>query len=163
MQRRLAFWGVVFAGWTLFVIVFAVSSSLTYALTYQPPRWRYTLTMAATEWYVWAAFTPLIAWLSQRLRISRSRWWRLIALAVIGVPVAFIKVTLTRALRGMSEGGQAYFQITDLAAQYLIFWGIVGAAHGWLYYRDVQAKELRTSQLETLLAHTRLQMLGMQL
>ena len=163
MQRRLAFWGVVFAGWTLFVIVFAVSSSLTYALIYQPPRWRYTLAMAATEWYVWAAFTPLIAWLSQRLRISRSRWWRLIALAVIGVPVAFIKVTLTRALRGMSEGGQAYFQITDLAAQYLIFWGIVGVAHGWLYYRDVQAKELRTSQLETLLAHTRLQMLGMQL
>jgi len=40
---------------------------------------------------------------------------------------------------------------------------IVGAAHAWLYYRDVQDRELRTSQLETLLAQTRLQMLGMQL
>jgi len=163
MVRRWSFWAAVFAGWTLLVIVFAVSSSLTYALTYQPPRWRYTLTMAATEWYVWAAFTPLVAWLSRRLRVSRARWWRMIALAAIGVPVAFIKVTMTRALRGIAEGGDAYFQITDLAAQYLIFWGIVGAAHAWLYYRDVQDRELRTSQLETLLAQTRLQMLGMQL
>jgi two-component system, LytTR family, sensor kinase len=163
MLRRWAFWLAVFAGWTLLVIVFAVSSSLTYALTYQPPRWRYTITMAATEWYVWAALTPLVAWLSRRMRVSRSRWWRLLALALIGAPIAFIKVTLTRALRGISEGGEAYFQITDLAAQYLIFWGIVGATHAWLYYRESQGRELRTSQLEALLARTRLQMLGMQL
>jgi len=163
MPRRWGLWAAVFAGWTLLVIVFAVSSSLTYALTYQPPRWRYTLTMAATEWYVWAAFTPMIAWLSRRLRVSRSRWWRMIALAVIGLPVAFIKVTMTRALRGIAEGGNAYFQITDLEAQYLIFWGIVGATHAWLYYRDVQGRELRTSQLEAQLAQTRLQMLSMQL
>jgi len=163
MLRRWALWVAVLAGWTLLVIVFAVSSSLTYALTYQPPRWRYTLAMAATEWYVWAAFTPIVAWLSRRLRVSRSRWWRIIALAIIGVPIAFIKVTTTRALRGIADGGASYFQITDLAAQYLIFWGIVGATHAWLYYSDVQGRELRTSQLETLLAQTRLQMLGMQL
>jgi two-component system, LytTR family, sensor kinase len=163
MPRRWAFWVAIFAGWTLLVIVFAVSSSLTYALTYQPPRWRYTLTMAATEWYVWAALTPLVAWLSRRLRVSRLHWWRLPALAVIGLPVAFIKVTMTRVLRRIAEGGDAYFQITDLAAHYLIFWGLVGATHAWLYYRGVQDRELRTSQLEALLAQTRLQMLSMQL
>jgi two-component system LytT family sensor kinase len=163
MRRRLIFWLAVFAGWTLLVIVFAVSSSLTYALTYQPPRWRYTITMAATEWYVWAAFTPLVAWVSRQLRISRARWWRILILGVIGVPVAFIKVTMTRVLRGITEGGEAYFQISDLAAQYLIYWGIIAATHAWLYYRDVQGRELRASQLEALLAQTRLQMLSMQL
>ena len=163
MLRRWALWVAVFAGWTLLVIVFAVSSSLTYALTYQPPRWRYTMTMAATEWYVWAALTPLVAWLSWRLRVSRSRWWRILALALIGIPIAFIKVTVTRAWRGISEGGGAYFQITDLAVHYLIFWGIVGITHAWLYYREVQDRELRTSQLEAQLAQTRLQMLSMQL
>ena len=60
MRGRLAFWLVVFAGWTVLVVAFAAASSLTYALNYQPPRWRYTLMMAATEWYVWAALTPLI-------------------------------------------------------------------------------------------------------
>lgn len=162
MRRRLLFWLVVLAGWTLLVIVFAVSSSLTYALSYQPPRWSYTLTMAATEWYVWAAFTPLIAWLSRRFRLSRRRWWRTVSLAVAGLPAAFFKVTLTRVFRG-AIGGDDYFQISDLATQYLIYWGIVAATHAWLYYRDTQERELRTSQLEALLAETRLQMLSMQL
>ena len=162
MRRRLAFWLVVLAGWTLLVIVFAASSSLTYALSYQPPRWRYTLMMAATEWYVWAAFTPLVAWLARRFRISRRQWWRALIIAIAGLPAALFKVTFTRVFRG-AIGDDNYFQISDLTAQYLIYWGLVAATHAWLYYRDVQQRELRTSQLETLLAETRLQMLGMQL
>ncbi|HYE85818.1 MAG TPA: sensor histidine kinase [Vicinamibacterales bacterium] len=163
MQRRWAFWLAILAGWTLLAVVFAVSSSLTYALTYQPPRWRYTFTMAATEWYVWAALTPLVAWTARRLRPSAAHWWRVIVLAVSGVPVAFFKVSFTRAVRGALDGGAAYFQITDLAVHYLIYWGIVFATYAWLQYRESQARELRTSQLEAVLAQTRLQMLSMQL
>ena len=163
MRGRWLSWLMVFAGWSALVAVFAVSSSLTYALTYQPPRWQYTLTMAATEWYVWAAFTPLLAWLSRRFRISRPHWWRVPILAAAGVPVAFIKVTVTRVLRGAVGGGDEYFQITDLVTQYLIYWSIVLAVHVWQHHRAAQQQELRTSQLEALLAQTRLQMLSMQL
>ncbi len=162
MRRRLAFWLAVLAAWTVLIVVFAVGSSLTYALTNQPPRWRYTLTMAATEWYVWAAFTPLVAWLSQRLRITRRQRWRVIILAVSGLVAAFFKVTLTRILRG-PIGGNDYFQITNLLAHYLIFWALVGASHAWSYYRRSQQREVRTAQLEAQLAQTRLQMLSMQL
>jgi hypothetical protein len=162
MRRRLGFWLAVFAAWTLLIVVFAVSSSLTYALTNQPPRWRFTLMMAATEWYVWAAFTPLVAWLSQRFRISRRQWWRAVIVAAAGLVAAFLKVTLTRILRG-PIGGDGYFQITNLVAHYLIFWGLVGLSHAWSYYRRSQQREVRTAQLETLLAQTRLQMLSMQL
>lgn len=161
MHSRWLSWLIVFAGWSALVIVFAVSSSLTYVLTYQPPRWRYTLAMAATEWYVWAAFTPAIAWLSRR-RILRSQWGRTLVLLAAGVPVAFIKVTLTRVLRG-AIGGDEYFQITNLVIQYLVYCAIVIAAHVWQYHRRAQQRELRTSQLEALLSHTRLQMLNMQL
>lgn len=163
VRSRVILWLAVFALWTLLVVVFAVSSSLTFALSYQPPRWRYTLTMAATEWYVWAAFTPLVVWLANRLRPSRSRWWRLPMLAAIGLPVAFFKVTFTHVLRRVSDNGAAYFQITDLVVQYLIYGLIVIVTYVWLHYRATQQRELHTSQLEALLAHTRLQMLGMQL
>jgi two-component system, LytTR family, sensor kinase len=163
MNRRLAFWLAIFAGWTVLVVVFAASSSLTYALNYQPPRWRYTLAMAATEWYVWAAFTPIVAWLAKRLRPSRTRWRRAAALAAIGLPIAFIKVTLTRVLRQVGDGGTAYFQIDDLIIQYLIYWAIVLVTIVWLQYRRSQQRELRTSQLEAQLAETRLRMLNMQL
>src|SRR5687768_7710179 len=162
MPGRWLSWLIVFAGWSALVIVFAVSSSLTYALTYQPPRWRYTLMMAASEWYVWAAFTPLIAWLSRRFRISRAQWWRALILAAAGLPAAFVKVTLTRVLRG-AIGGDEYFQLTNLVTQYLIYWAIVIAVHVWQYHRRAQQRELRTAQLEALLAQTRLQMLSMQL
>jgi signal transduction histidine kinase len=160
MPRRWAFWLAVFAGWTLLVVVFAVSSSLTYALSYQPPRWRYTLTMAATEWYVWAALTPLVAWLARRYGFSRAG---VLVLAAAGIPAAFIKVTVTRGLRGVTDRGESYFQINDLTVQYLIYWAIVLATQVWLYYRRAQARELQASQLEALLAQTRLQMLSMQL
>src|SRR5918993_5269730 len=162
MRSRWLSWLIVFAGWSALVIVFAVSSSLTYALTYRPPRWRYTLAMAATEWYVWAALTPAIAWLSRRLRVSRAQWWRALIVAAVGLPVAFIKVTVTRLLRG-AIGGDEYFQITNLVIHYLIYWGIVIAVHVWHYHQRAQQRELRTSQLEALLAQTRLQMLSMQL
>ena len=159
MPRQWAFWLAVLAGWTLLVIVFAVSSSLTYALNYQPPRWGYTLTMAATEWYVWAALTPLIAWLSRRFPLSRQ----LLVLVAAGLPIAFIKVTVTRVLRGVTGGGEAYFQINDLAVQYIIYWTIVLTTNAWLVYQRAQQRELHTSQLEAQLAQTRLQMLSMQL
>jgi signal transduction histidine kinase len=162
MRGRWPFWLAVFAGWSALVVVFAVSSSLTYALNYQPPRWRYTLTMAATEWYVWAAFTPLVAWLSRRFRITRARWSGVVIIGAAGLVAAFFKVTLTRVLRG-AIGGAEYFQITNLVSQYLVFWTIVLVSHAWLYYRESRERELRTSQLEALLAQTRLQMLSMQL
>ena len=40
---------------------------------------------------------------------------------------------------------------------------IAAGTHAWLYYREAQGRELRASQLEALLAETRLQMLSMQL
>ena len=163
MNRRLAFWLAIFTGWTLLVVVFAASSSLTYALNYQPPRWRYTLTMAATEWYVWALLTPLIAWIANRIRLAPPRWWRLPVLIVAGLPIAFIKVTLTRVLRSVIDGGSAYFQINDLVVQYLVYVWIVLMTLVWLHYRATQHRELRTSQLEAQLAQTRLQMLNLQL
>jgi len=162
MRGRWPFWLAVFAGWSVLVVVFAVSSSLTYALNYQPPRWGYTLTMAATEWYVWALFTPLIAWLSRRFRVTRARWWRVLIIGAAGLVAAFFKVTLTRVLRGAIGGGE-YFQITNLVSQYLVYWTIVLVTHAWLYYRESRERELKTSQLEALLAQTRLQMLSMQL
>src|SRR5687767_4087583 len=141
MRSRWLSWLIVFAGWSALVIVFAVSSSLTYALTYQPPRWRYTLTMAATEWYAWAALTPMVVWLSRRLRISGAGWWRPLILAAAGLPIAFIKVTLTRVLRGAIGGGE-YFQITNLVIHYLIYCAIVLVWHVWQYYRRAQQREL---------------------
>ena len=162
-MRRWGWWLVVVAGWTLLACVFAVSSSLTYVLAYQPPQWRQTFVMAFTEWYVWAAMTPLVVWLARRLMLRRRRWMaRFLVLAAIGLPIAVAKVTFTRALRGLA-GPAEYFQISNLTTHYLIYWGIIGITHAIETYREGRARELRAAQLEARLADARVQLLTMQL
>ena len=106
-MRRSLIWLAVLAGWTLLAVVFAVSSSLTYALTYRPPRWGLTFSLALTEWYVWAVLTPLVAWLARRC-CSRAPGCAGPILAAIGLPVAMFKVALTRMARSVA-GVHQYF------------------------------------------------------
>ena len=164
MRRRWIVWLLVFSGWTALAIFFAASSSLTYALTYQPPQWRLTLVMALTEWYAWAVLTPLVAWLARRFPLRSGSMVAGIAVHTpAGLIVALVKVTLTRLLRLAFVGTNAYFQISNLATHYVIYWALVAAVHALAYYRAGREGELRASQLEARLADARLQLLKMQL
>lgn len=164
MRRRWIVWLLVFSGWTALAIFFAASSSLTYALTYQPPQWRLTLVMALTEWYAWAVLTPLVAWLARRFPLrSGSMVAGLAVHTPAGLIVALVKVTLTRLTRLALVGTNAYFQISNLATHYVIYWALVAAVHALAYYRAGREGELRASQLEARLADARLQLLRMQL
>ena len=163
MRRRWLIWLLVLSGWTIIAGIIALSDSLTYALAYQPPRWTETLARAATNWLPWALLTPLVAWLARRWDLRGPRWRRYLAtLLFSGLPIVFLKVTLTRLVRGITIGNE-YLQISYLATHFLVYCGIIAAVYGVMYYRDAQARELRASQLEALLAQTRLQMLSMQL
>jgi two-component sensor histidine kinase len=163
MGRRPFIWLLVFGAWTLLAVVFAVSSSLTYVVTYRPPQWGRTFALAASEWYPWAALTPLIAWLANRLTLARDRRTvRALTLAVAGLPTAMVKVMLTRVVREIAGSGD-YYQITDITAQYLIYWGIVASVHVAAYYRGERERELRALRAETRLAEARLQLLRMQI
>ena len=162
-MRRSLLWLAVLAGWTLLAVVFAVSSSLTYALTYQPPRWGLTFSMALAEWYVWAVLTPPVAWLARRLLLTRSAWVRrALILAAVGLPVAILKVSLTRMARS-AVGVQQYFLLSNLTTHYLIYWGIIAVVHVHAYYRGERERELRALHAEARLAEARLQLLSMQL
>jgi two-component system LytT family sensor kinase len=163
MQRRWAAWALVFAGWALITVVFAVSSSLTLMLTYQPAQWERTFATSFAEWAPWAAMTPAIAWLARRFRLQRTKWLRgLLVLGFTGLIVAFLKLTFTRMLRSGAGVGD-YIQITNFATQYVIYWLVVAAVHAADTYQGARERELRASQLEASLADARLQLLRMQL
>src|SRR5206468_11499945 len=83
--------------------------------------------------------------------------------APAGLILALIKVTLTRLVRLAILGTNAYFQISNLATHYVIYWALVAAVHALAYYRAGREGELRASQLEARLADARLQLLKMQL
>jgi hypothetical protein len=103
VRRRAVVWGVVLAAWTLLAAAFAVGSSLAYMMSYQPPRWGLSLLRALTEWYPWAALTPLIVWLARRFRLAGAgRIRHAIVLALLGIPIAMLKIVLSQILRASS-------------------------------------------------------------
>lgn len=163
MRQRVAVWLGVLVGWTVIAVVFAVSSSLTYVVSYQPAQWGRSFKGAIAEWLPWAALTPVVVWLAARLSLSRTRWIRrVLVLVALGLPVAIVKVMLTTVLRVVA-GVSEYATITNLTAQYFIYWMIVGAVHAAENYRAGQQRAIRASELEARLAETRLQLLKMQL
>lgn len=90
----------------------------------------------------------------------RASFW-LPILAAAGLLLVFARLTLSRLLQ--RGGGSAYLQVGDIVVQYVVYCAIVLIAYGALSYRAAKQRELRTSQLEAMLAQTRLQMLSMQL
>jgi two-component sensor histidine kinase len=164
MQQRWLTWALVLAGWTAIAVFFAVSSSLTYVSTYRPPRFGFTFLMSATEWYVWAALTPLAALLARRFPLRSGTLVRSLAVHVpAGLLLASTKVLATRFLRATLIGNTGYFLIDNLATHYAIYWALVGAVHALAYQRAGREEALRASQLEASLADARLQLLKMQL
>jgi two-component sensor histidine kinase len=164
MQRRWVAWLLVFAGWTALAVFFAASSSLTYVSTGRPPRFGFTLLMSLTEWYAWAALTPVVAWLAMRFRLRRGSVARSLAVHVpLGLLLAVLKLVITRILRAMLVGTTGYFLIDNLATHYAIYWAIVAAVHALAYQRAGREDALRASRLEASLTDARLQLLKMQL
>ncbi len=164
VRRRWVIWVLVLSGWTALAVFFAVSSSLTFVAAYQPPQWRLTLLMSLTEWFAWAALTPLVAWLARRFPLRAGSFVTSLAVhAPAGFFIAVLKVTLTRILRIPIVRTNEYFIISNLATHYVIYWAIVAAVHALAYYRAGREGELRASQLEARLADARLQLLKMQL
>jgi two-component system, LytTR family, sensor kinase len=153
------------AAWTALALLFAVTTSLTYLSTGRPARWALTISMALADWGVWAVLTYPVLWLAGRMPLQRRTAWRNLPLhIVVSAVVAMLKVAADRWIRRHAFGFPvAYFLISNLAPQIVIYWGLVAAAHGWAYYRTSRDRELRASQLEARLAATRLQLLQMQL
>ena len=160
MRQRALTWLAICGGWTALALLFAISSSLTYLSTGRPANWRLTIGRALAEWWLWALLTPLVVWLARRFRLDGPRVARNLTIHVAaGLTLAFAKTLADRAAFAMMTGFWIYILASTLALHFVIYTGIVAAAHGFEYYRRSREREM----LERRLAETRLQLLGMQL
>src|SRR5688572_25614250 len=58
------------------------------------------ITLAFVEAWTWAAFTPLIFWLSSRSTLTREQWLRIPLLLLIGVAIAIAVYLILDFSRG---------------------------------------------------------------
>jgi signal transduction histidine kinase len=160
MRDRLLRWLAIWAGWTALAIFFAVSASLTYLSTGRPANWLLSFERTLSEWWVWAALTPLVMWLARRCPVDRSPRTRHVLIHLgAGLAIAVASTLAQRAVFAWLTGFWTYLLFSTLALQCFVYAAIVAATHGVEYYRRSRERE----QLEARLADTRLQLLSVQL
>jgi signal transduction histidine kinase len=164
MTRRPVTWIWILAGWTGLALFLGISSSLAYMAVGNPPRWSLTIRMSLAEIYVWALIAPGVMALARRVPFTRATIGRSLAVHIpASLVISLAKLIVDQVLRRWLFGFDRYILITSLAPNFLFYWGIVAAAHGFAYYRSSRERELRASQLEAKLASARLQLLQRQL
>jgi two-component system, LytTR family, sensor kinase len=141
----------------------------------RPLTFGHSLLAGLADWYVWAAFTPVVFSLGQRFRLERHRWVAAgLFHLVFGTMVALGDLALVTAINRhfgptVSYVGPVFWDVyLKIVLRYfhfafIIYWVIVAAAHAAQYYRSSRDRELEASQLQSELTLAQLAALRMQL
>ena len=165
---------VVFVATLLGLISSVLAWHFTISLGRPGGNWRALMILNATYWYVWALFTPVIVWLSQRFRLERQGLFKAVLVHLPAVLLFSLShIAAMEGVRGwlLKAEGRPFnwsVQVRRSALQnfdweMMTYWAIVGLSHAVLYYRESRERALRAAQLETKLVEAHLQRLQQQL
>jgi len=168
-------WPLVFAVATALGLV---SSLLALQLTVSTGKsasyWRSVVMLNSIYWYVWAAFTPVIVWLSQHFRLERQGLVRslMVHLPSVGL-FSFAHIAILCGVQWWiaTAEGHAFDLVAEIKRstlrnfdwEMMTYWAIAGLSHAVLYYREARDRAVRAAQLETRLVEAQLQALQQQL
>lgn len=170
--RRVLAWLTIFAAWTLIVLTFAAQAYVFAVSRNRPDKFLHEFVVASTEWYVWAALTPIVLWLCRRFRIKSQSWISPVAAHLVAsVLVSLLQLAIQVRLNYIVNPGytMGYWKVLYFFATYklhmnlLTYWVIVALDHGIYYYEQARERELAWARMETDLANAQLQVLNMQL
>jgi signal transduction histidine kinase len=137
-------------------------------------HWPTLLILNCTYWYLWAAFTPAIVWLSQHYRFEMQGLSRAVLVHIPSVVLfSFGHIAAMAGVQWWIATAKGYAfpwwqEVQNGALQYfdwemMTYWAIVGISHAVLYYRESRDRAVRSSQLETRLVEAQLKTLQQQL
>jgi two-component system LytT family sensor kinase len=170
--RRVLNWALIFAAWTLIVLTFSVQAYVFAVARGKPDIFWHEFLSASSDWYIWAALTPLVLLLCRRFRITSQNWHSAVPLHIVaGIIVSFVQLAIQVRLNFIVNAGYTmpYWRVIYFFATFkghinlLTYWVIVALNHGIYYYEQSRMRELAWSRMETDLANAQLQVLNMQL
>jgi len=170
--RRFLQWTLIFVAWTLIVVTFSVQAYVFAVVRGRPDNFWHEFLVAASDWYVWAALTPLVLFFCRRVRITSNNWLSAVPVHLaIGILISFLQLAIQVRLNYIVNPGykMGYWRVLYFFATFkghinlLTYWVIVALNHGFYYYEQSRARELAWSRMETDLANAQLQVLNMQL
>src|SRR5262249_30123229 len=139
----------------------------------RPVSWGFAVNYALFDWYVFAALSIPVMWLSRRYPIDRATWHWAVPLHLVASAAFSLAFIICRAWVAQVQGWFGdqptrfadAFQLLLLKSfpNLLIYWVMLTVGHAFNYYREAQERALHSSELERHLAQARLQALQMQL
>lgn len=147
-SRRLLIWLAILGAWTLIVLTFAAQAYVFAVSRSKPDRFLHEFLVASTEWYVWAALTPIVLWLCRHFRIKSQSWISPVAVHVAGsLLIALLQLAIQVRLNYIVNPGykMGYWKVLYFFATYklhmnlLTYWVIVALNHGIYYYEQARA------------------------
>src|SRR6266496_548933 len=169
----------VIVGWTLIGLTFTFNyylfSDHYVAIFKQPPTLEQMLIWELPYWFLWAALSPLVFWLTMRFPLERGRLVRnslvhvlacvslsLIHRAVYLIVGWLLHVAVYRQLSSISEVF-GFLLLFNLPTGFMSYGTILLVSYAVNYYRRYQDEELKISRLKTELAQAQLQTTQAQL
>src|ERR1044072_6774819 len=172
-RQALRKWALIFACWTFLAVLFSGPAMIQAVRQNRVAEgWNSVLGELIFS-YLWFALTPLVLWLSKSFRIAGGQRFKTLTIHFLASVVFLLVHILLFMVISIPFGW--YAQLTPFSNRYFLlilnftpsnvmfYWGIVVIEHALDYYRKLQDRELRSSQLEAQLAQAQLQVLKMQL
>jgi two-component system, LytTR family, sensor kinase len=172
-RQTLRKWALIFACWTFLAVLFS-GPPMIQAIRQNRVAEGWNAVLGELIYsYLWLGLTPLVIWLSKSFRIEGGQRFKRITIHFLASVVFLLVHILLFTVISIPFGW--YAQLTPFSNRYFLlilnftpsnvmfYWGIVVIEHALDYYRKLQERELRASQLEAQLAQSQLQVLKMQL
>jgi signal transduction histidine kinase len=175
LQQRWVRWVCYFGFWTFLGLTNVSQSYVIRQSKGIPFNLLDALILGLADWYLWAAFTPLVYFLARRFRFDQKTW--AVSLGVHVVVNLLITVLIAAALTPVYQACaldpteevvpyEKLFRLlfaAEVISYFWVYWAILGVCYAVDYYRKFRERELKASQLETQLAQAQLLVLKMQL
>ena len=172
-RHTLSKWALIFAGWTFLAVLFSGPQMIQAVRQNRSvDGWNSVLGELIFS-YIWLALTPFAIWLSRSFRIEGGQRFKSLTIHFLASLVFLLIDVLFFAVVSIPFGWYSHLNpfwnryflliLNFTPSNVMFYWGIVIIEHALDYYRKLQERELRASQLEAQLAQSQLQVLKMQL
>jgi len=146
--RRFLQWTLIFAAWTLIVVTFSVQAYVFAVARGRPDNFWHEFLVASSDWYIWAALTPLVLFFCRRFRITSDNWISAVPVHLaVGIIISFFQLAIQVRLNYIINPGykMTYWRVLYFFATFkghinlLTYWVIVALNHGFFYYEQSPA------------------------
>jgi two-component system, LytTR family, sensor kinase len=174
-RERMRQWLLVIGFWTLIVLAYSTRAEIrSGSYVWIRVAWFDSLRLSAAQWYSWGLLSIAIYWVNRALPFRSDALFRRLAVhvplsLVFGVAYTYLNTAVTAMFDAPIETAWVGATLLETITRVIyrqgtfVYWAIAAICLVLDYQRDLKDREIRSAELERLLAEARLAALRTQL